>query len=37
MARKTSPSSRSDVGTDYALIMAAAGAAIVALIYLILI
>lgn len=39
MARKISPSpqsTRSDVGTDYALIAVGAGAAIVALIYLIL-
>jgi hypothetical protein len=39
MARKALPSqpARSDVGTDYALIIGAAGAAILALIYLILI
>jgi hypothetical protein len=40
MARKPSSSSqpaRSDIGTDYALIMIAAGAAVFALIYLILI
>ncbi|WP_298101799.1 hypothetical protein [Bradyrhizobium sp.] len=39
MARKTSPSSqeaRSDEGTDLALIAAAAGAAVLALIYLVL-
>jgi hypothetical protein len=39
MAQKTSSSrlTRSDVGTDYALIVAATGAAVLALIYLILI
>jgi hypothetical protein len=40
MARKTSSSSqpaRSDIRTDYALIMVATGAAVLALIYLILI
>jgi hypothetical protein len=40
MARKTSPSSQlapSDLGTDYALVTIATGAAILALIYLILI
>jgi hypothetical protein len=40
MARKTSPSSQSahsDIGTDYALITIAAGAAVLALIYLILV
>ena len=40
MAQKTHPSSfdpRSDIGTDYALIATGVGAALVALIYLILI
>ena len=40
MAQKTSPSQqpvRSDVGTDYALMALAAGAAAIALVYLILI